>query len=172
MRRSCLAWVMAGVWVCACGDSGNGTGGETDTTESTSEGTEGTTEGGDGLCAGGNTSVTGTADGADVNSSGERSARLLNQISDPPSLALSWDGGNATFQWVGLANSATPIDVTGIITVDGSSYCFGSGTLTIDDAGYDTFSVGDLSQAPSNDVAMCPGSVTVAGELEGCSDAG
>ena len=169
MLRAYLTCAVLVVGAWGCGDSSGDTESSTGDTSSGSSGS--TSAGGDELCTPGSTAVSGTINGAEVSSSGARSARLLNQISDPPSLALGWDGGNATFQWMGLASNATPIDVTGIIEVDGTAYCFGSGTLRLEDGGFDRFSVEQLTEADSNDPAMCPGGTAATGELDGCSDA-
>ncbi len=157
--------------LASCGDSASDTDSTSESDSATGSESEGTTAGGEELCVAGNTSVSGTVNGAAVSSSGPRSARLLNQVSDPPSLVLGWDGGSATLQWEGLIGAATPTDVTGIIEVDGVTYCFSSGTLSVDDDGFDRFTVGGLTETDDNDPAMCPGANAATGELEGCSDA-
>jgi hypothetical protein len=98
---------------------------------------------------------------------GSRTARLLNQVSDPASLDLAGAGDiSFHFEWTsGPQGSGTPFDVSGTMSIEGSDYCF-TGSLTLDDGGWDSFDIADFAEY---DGEAC--GAAVGGSLSGCADA-
>lgn len=158
-----------------CGDDGGGsdTGGG-----NTGDGGGGSTapsgSGGGGsveLCQAGKVGLSGDVDGAGVELSADKTGHALVQTSEPATYSIQFDGGSISFEWTGGpigAGQSTP--ATGSVRVNGSTYCFASGTLTLGgDGAFDEFQIDDLSESADNGVT-CPGTA-VDGSLEGCADA-
>jgi hypothetical protein len=147
----------------ACGDSG-GDGGDGG---STGQGGGGSSTG---LCQQEKTGLSGSIDGESIELSLDKSGHSLNQLSDPATYTITFDGGNISFAWTGgpiSSGQSTP--VTGTVRVNGTTYCFATGSLRLgDDGGFDEFDVSQLSESADNGVT-CPGT-NVSGQLEGCSD--
>lgn len=157
-----LASILVGA--AACGDSGGaGSGG------GTGEGGSGGGASG-GLCQEGKFGLSGDVAGVGVELSADKTGHALNQVSDPATYAIQYDGGYFNFAWTGGPVSVGGTTaVTGTARVNGTVYCFASGSLTLGgDGGFSEFSVSDLSESPDNGVT-CPGTA-VAGSLEGCAD--
>jgi hypothetical protein len=153
----------------ACGDTGGGTDGGGGKTGQSGVGGGGGGSGG--LCQEGKVGLSGDADGVGIELSAPKTGHALVQTTDPATYSIQFDGGNLDFTWTGgpiAVGQSTP--TTGTLRVNGTTYCFASGTITLGgDGGFDEFQVGDLSESADNGVT-CPGTA-VAGSLEGCADA-
>ncbi len=152
------------IGMTACGDSGGaaGAGGAT--------GDGGAGGGVTGLCQEGKTSLSGDVDGVGIELSVPKTGHALDQISDPATYAIQFQDGSIRFAWTGGALSAgQSAPVTGDVRVNGTTYCFASGTLTLGgDGAFDEFEVSGLSES-TDDGITCPGA-SVTGTLDGCSD--
>jgi hypothetical protein len=114
--------------------------------------------------------LTGTLDGMTVDVSAALNARLINQVSDPKTVTIGWEGGSVTFEWMGdYASAGTPTSATGTLRLDGTTYCFDTGSFTIEDDGFDRWTVSGFSESP-DDGETCPGTTMLDGEVEGCAD--
>lgn len=158
-----LALTVAAVG-CGDDDDGDGTGGSA---AGTASGGGGSGASGSGGCQSERITISGTVDGTDIDVQADVSGRMVNQASDPKMLSISFSGGSVSFEWANQIPNGQMTAATGRTTIDGTTYCFASGELTLDDSGYDRFTLGDLSESSGTD---CPGTA-VSGSLEGCSDA-
>lgn len=166
--RFVLCVAMATGFACDAEDEDGDSGAGTDGTEGAQE-EGGEEEGGSAPagCEAGKLAAEGDIDGVGRQFSGNVSARVVIQTGDPATFDVSGAGDIAFhFEWSsGAQPNGTPFDVTGTMSIEGTDHCF-SGSLTLDDDGWDSFSIGSF-QALEGEACT----TDVPGSLTGCADA-